>query len=163
MKILVTWASRHGSTAEIAKAVADELIANGLEVDLTEVSAVTNVDTYDGLVLGSAVYTTQWMGEMRNFINKHEDVLVEKPVWAFSSGLSGVPKASAQDPVRVGPVLIRLKCRDYRTFAGALKPKELSWRERSQARLGGAIEGDFRDWNEIRQWAQEVAADAKTL
>lgn len=163
MKILVTWASRHGSTAEIAKAVADELIASGLEVDFKEVSEVVEVDSYDGLVLGSAVYTTQWMGEMRNFVNKYEATLVEKPVWAFSSGLSGVPKSSVQDPVRVGPVLIRLKCRDHRTFAGALKVKELSWRERSQARLGGAIEGDFRDWDEIRQWAREVAADAKSL
>ncbi|EEH63518.1 hypothetical protein HMPREF0044_1235 [Gleimia coleocanis DSM 15436] len=163
MKFLVTWASRHGSTTEVAQAIAEELVANGHEVDLREVSTVTSVDEYDGLVMGSAVYTTQWIGDMRNFTHKFESVLVQKPVWAFSVGLSGVPKSSAQDPVRVGPVLLRLKCRDHRTFAGALKAQELSWRERSQARLGGAIEGDFRDWAEIKDWARKVAEDAKSL
>ncbi|MDO5061210.1 MAG: flavodoxin domain-containing protein [Actinomycetaceae bacterium] len=163
MKFLVTYASRHGSTAEIAKTIADELTAGGLDVELREVSTVSSVEKYDALVMGSAVYTTQWVGEMRNFIKQFEASLVQKPVWAFSVGLSGVPRSSANDPVRVGPVLLRLKSRDHRTFAGALKPKELSWRERSQARLGGAIEGDFRNWEEIRAWARGIVEESKTL
>lgn len=163
MKFLVTWASRHGSTSEIAKVIAEELSGAGHEVDLKEVTTVEAINSYDGLVMGSAVYTTQWISDMRNFTHKFEQELLEKPMWAFSVGLSGVPKSSAQDPVRVGPVLVRLKCRDHRTFAGALKTQELSWRERSQARLGGAIEGDFRQWEEIKEWAREIAEDAKSL
>ncbi|MCS4484956.1 flavodoxin domain-containing protein [Gleimia sp. 6138-11-ORH1] len=159
MKFLVTYATRHGSTAEVAQTIADELTSHGLDVELREVSTVDSIAEYDALIIGSAVYTTQWVGEMRNFIKQFETSLIEKPVWAFSVGLSGVPKSSANDPVRVGPVLLRLKCEDHRTFAGALKPKELSWRERSQARLGGAIEGDFRDWEEIRQWARSIAKE----
>ena len=89
--------------------------------------------------------------------------LREKHLWAFSVGLSGVPGGNVVDPVRVGPVLLRINPIDETTFAGRLEPRELSLRERSVARLGGAQEGDYRDWDEIRRWSRSVSDMAKTL
>lgn len=163
MRILIVWASRHGATTEVAEAVAEELTKAGLEVTLSEASKVTSIAEYDGLVLGSAVYMTQWVDDMRRFANTFHDELQNKNLWAFSVGLSGVPKGNVQDPVRVGPVLLKINPRDHKTFAGRLRPRELSLRERSIARLGGAVEGDFRDWDEIRAWARGVADDMKSL
>lgn len=163
MKILVVWASRHGSTEEVANAIVEELRAAGIDADIKKASEVTDIYGYDGFVLGSSVYMTQWEDSMRRFIKANQAELFEKELWAFSVGLSGVQTGMPKDPVRVGPVLLRIEPRDHKTFAGRLQPRELSLRERSIARLGGAVEGDFRDWDEIRDWARQVANDIKSL
>ncbi len=156
MRVLVGWASRHGATQEVADVVADELRAAGHEVRSVEISSVTSIDSYEAIVLGSAVYMTQWVDVMRRFVAQHSSELKNKPVWAFSVGLSGVPGGTLQDPIRVGPVLLKISPIEHRTFAGRLRPRELSLRERSIARLGGAVEGDFRNWSQIRQWARSI-------
>lgn len=163
MRILVVWASRHGATKEVAETVAEELRDAGIDVTLKEASKVDSIDEYGGLVLGSAVYMTQWEASMRRLLSKFKKQMLTKELWAFSVGLSGVQTGVPKDPVRVGPVLLRIQPRSYKTFAGRLQPRELSLRERSIARLGGAVEGDFRNWDEIRGWAKEVAADIKSL
>ncbi len=83
------------------------------------------------------------------------------PVWAFSVGMNGVPKHSEQDDNRVGPLLTHVNCRELRTFPGRYKPALLSLRERSVARLAGVVEGDFRDWDAINAWADEIAAQLR--
>ena len=72
-------------------------------------------------------------------------------------GLSGLPKGKVSDPTRIGPVLLVIDPEDHVTFAGRFDPSRLSLRERSIARLGGASEGDYRDWDEVRQWADAIA------
>lgn len=163
MKILVVWASRHGATEEVAHTIAEELTAADHTVTSVAATDAPNPDAYDAVVLGSAVYMAQWEDSMRRYVNTHHDELLARPLWAFSVGLSGVPTGGVVDPVRVGPVLLKIQPREHRTFAGRLLPRELSLRERSIARLGGAVEGDFRDWKEIRAWAREVALQCSKL
>lgn len=63
MRILVAYASKRGSTAEIAEAVAKTLReADDLEVDCLESGEVADVSPYDAIVLGSAVYMKRWRG-----------------------------------------------------------------------------------------------------
>lgn len=157
MDILVVWASRHGATKEVAQTIGEELSAAGHKVDIAEASQAPSPASYGAVVLGSAVYMAQWEDSMRRYINTYRKELLDAQVWAFSVGLSGVPAGGVQDPVRVGPVLLKVQANDHHTFAGRLQPRELSLRERSIARLGGAVEGDFRDWDEIRAWARKVA------
>ena len=78
-------------------------------------------------------------------------------MWAFSVGLSGLPQGKVSDPLRIGPVLLAIDPEDHVTFAGRFDPSKLSLRERSIAKLGGATEGDYRDWDEVRQWADAIA------
>jgi menaquinone-dependent protoporphyrinogen oxidase len=54
--VLVAYASKHGSTAEIANAVAEALCAAGLRADCLEAVDVRGLESYDAVVLGSAVY-----------------------------------------------------------------------------------------------------------
>jgi len=102
------------------------------------------------------VYILQWMPEAHDFMERFKDELPAGRVWAFSVGMNGVPKHSRQDGSRVGPLLTHVKCRDLHTFAGRYKPSLLSLRERSVARLAGVVEGDFRDWEAVDQWADEI-------
>ena len=157
MKILLTSSSKHGSTDEVAAVIAERLRAAHIDVETKRPEDVDSVDEYDAFVLGSAVYMTTWMPEAVDFTTRFRDTLRARPVWAFSVGLAGLPKGKVSDPMRIGPVLLAIDPEDHMTFAGCFDPSRLSLRERSIARLGGATEGDYRDWDEVRQWADAIA------
>ena len=161
MHILVTAASKHGATDEVADAIARRIEASGITVDRLAPADVTSVADYDAVVVGSAVYILQWMPAAHDFMERFKDELPAGRVWAFSVGMNGVPKHSRQDGSRVGPLLTHVKCRDLHTFAGRYKPSLLSLRERSVARLAGVVEGDFRDWEAVDQWADEIVEALK--
>ena len=156
MRILITAASKHGSTREIAEAIAKRLESYGHDLTLQAPDDVASVTEYDAVVLGSAVYITQWMPEAHDFVKRLHDDLVQRPFWAFSVGMSGVPKHQPQDPMRIGPVMERIDAVDHRTFPGRYKPELLTLRERSIGRLAGAVEGDFRDWAGVEAWADSI-------
>ena len=157
MKILLTSSSKHGSTDEVAAVIAERLRAAHIDVETKRPEDVDSVEEYDAFILGSAVYMTTWMPEAVDFTTRFHDVLRARPVWAFSVGLSGLPKGKVSDPTRIGPVLLAIDPEDHVTFAGCFDPSKLSLRERSIAKLGGATEGDYRDWDEVRQWADAIA------
>ena len=157
MHILVTAASKHGATDEVADAIARRIEASGITVDRLAPADVTSVADYDAVVVGSAVYILQWMPEAHDFMERFKDELPAGRVWAFSVGLSGLPKGRIADPRRIGPVLLSMEPKDHVTFPGRFDPSELSWRERSIARMGGASEGDFIDLDAVRGWADAIA------
>ena len=157
MKILLTSSSKHGSTDEVAAVIAERLRASKIDVDIQRPEDVDSVDGYDAFILGSAVYMTKWTQEAVDFTRRFHEPLKARPVWAFSVGLSGLPKGKVSDPMRIGPVLLAIDPEDHVTFAGRFDPSKLSLRERSIARLGGASEGDYRDWDQVRQWADAIA------
>ncbi len=157
MKILLTSSSRHGSTDEVGAVIAQELRAAGHDVDQAHPEDVTDVAGYDAFVLGSAVYMTRWTPEAVDFTERFHEELQSHPVWAFSVGLSGLPKGKISDPHRIGPVLLSIDPEDHVTFAGRFNPSALTLRERSIARMGGASEGDFRDLDAVREWSRSIA------
>lgn len=156
MRILITAASKHGSTQEIAEAIARRLESHGHEVTTNAPADVTSLAEYDAVVLGSAVYITQWMSAAHDFVKRFDSELRSCPFWAFSVGMSGVPKHQPQDPMRIGPVMEHFDAVEHRTFPGRYKPELLTLRERSIARLAGAVEGDFRDWAAVDAWADSI-------
>ena len=157
MKILLTSSSKHGSTDEVAEVIAERLRAAQIDVETKRPEDVDSVEEYDAFVLGSAVYMTKWTPQAVDFTERFRDVLRARPVWAFSVGLSGLPKGKVADPMRIGPVLLAIDPEDHMTFAGRFDPSKLSLRERSIAKLGGASEGDYRNWDEVREWADAIA------
>ena len=91
-RVLVAYASKNGSTAEIAEAIAQDLQRRGLEVDCLEAGTVRHLEPYGAVVLGSAVYARRWRGSARQFLRRHRAVLPSMPWWVFSSGPVGEPK-----------------------------------------------------------------------
>ena len=100
MRVLVTAASKHGATAEIARAIAEELTAAGVDAVLPPADA--HPDGYDGVVLGSAVYAGRWFAPAREFVDRHADTLRQPQVWLFSSGPVGAPPKPDEPPVGRG-------------------------------------------------------------
>jgi menaquinone-dependent protoporphyrinogen oxidase len=158
MQVLIAVASKHGSTREIADAIAEEMQAAGLRVDVQDVTAVANLEGYDAVILGSALYMGGWLPQARAWAARHAERLATLPVWLFSSGPleDGLPEPAI--PPRGLDALMQLThVREHRIFAGKLDQPRLGFGERVITRLVHAPDGDFRDWAAIQGWAREIA------
>lgn len=156
MKTLVTTSSRHGSPTEIGAAIAEALRATGLDVDLISAGGVASLDGYDAVVVGSGVYMGRWLGPARDLVRDHADELRKRDVWLFSSG----PITGVDDPADAATGLKLLELvggREHRLFAGRLEKEGLGFSERAIVRLIKSPWGDYRPWNEIREWAASIA------
>jgi menaquinone-dependent protoporphyrinogen oxidase len=158
MRILVTAASKHGSTAEIADLIGAVLARHGLDADTVALADVTSLDGYDAVVLGSAVYAGHWLKPAVQFVDRHAAALAERRVWLFSSGPIGEPPIPADDSVDASGVVASVGAVEHRTFAGALHRQRLSFPERALVAALRAPYGDFRDWEAIRSWAHGIGA-----
>jgi menaquinone-dependent protoporphyrinogen oxidase len=159
MRVLVSAATKYGATGEIARAIADVLTGRGLEVTLVPPEEVGRIDDYDAAVLGSAVYAGHWLKPAKELVGRSSGALAGRPVWLFSSGPIGDPPKPEEDPVEVEDVMEATKARGHRVFAGKLVKKQLSFGEKAIVLALRAPEGDFRDWDAIRAWAEEIAGE----
>jgi menaquinone-dependent protoporphyrinogen oxidase len=160
MRILVTAASKHGSTDEIAKFIGAELERHGMQVTVAAVRDVGSIEGYDAVVLGSAVYLGKWMRSAKEFAARQAPVLAGIPVWLFSSGPVGSAVANPDpgDRRQGDEVGKAIGARDHRLFGGKLDRSGLSVLERAPVRMAKIPDGDFRPWEEIGTWAAGIAA-----
>jgi menaquinone-dependent protoporphyrinogen oxidase len=159
MQTLIAVASRHGSTREIAQAIAGELVASELAVDVRDAGDVESIDPYDAVILGSAVYMGSWLPEARAFVDRYQPRLAAVPVWLFSSGPIGAGDPQPPgDPGQLPELIQATGAREHRIFSGKIDKRRLGFGERLAIKLVRAPEGDFRDWEAIRAWAREIAA-----
>jgi menaquinone-dependent protoporphyrinogen oxidase len=157
MRVLVTAASRHGATMEVARAIADVLRDTGLDTSVHRPEDVDSVDAYDVVIVGSAVYMGRWMSAAREFVERNADALRARSVWIFSTGPIGDPLKPAEEPADVATMLALSGARDHRLFGGRLDKGHLGFGERTVVRLVGAGDGDYRPWDDIAAWASMIA------
>jgi menaquinone-dependent protoporphyrinogen oxidase len=157
MNILVTYATKHGSTAEIARVIARDLREAGFEVEVQEVDHVTSLEAVDAVVLGSAIYVGQWQGAALRFIDRFEEQLKARSVWLFSSGPIGDDPKPVEEPPATSDLLARTGALEHQSFTGKLDRSHLGFGDRLIASVVRAPEGDFRDWDAIRGWAVHIA------
>jgi len=171
MKVLVAVASKHGSTREIGSAIVDELHSAAIDADLRDVSEISSIRGYDAIILGSAVYMGKWLPEARDFPEHHRVAMSKLPVWLFSSGPLGEEDAMPHyGPKELAVATGDADVRDHHIFVGKLEPEGLGFGEKVavkmvRAALGDyrAPYGDFRNWDEIRGWAREIAAELQPV
>jgi menaquinone-dependent protoporphyrinogen oxidase len=160
MSALIAVASRHGSTREIAEAIADEFRKHGLQADTSEAKDVTNLDGYSVVVIGSAIYMGGWMPAAIEMVERVRPQLEHVPVWLFSSGPLGAEDPQPDgDPRQLLDLLQATNAQGHHIFTGKLDRHELGLGEKMIARMVHAPEGDFRDWDEIRGWVREIVED----
>jgi menaquinone-dependent protoporphyrinogen oxidase len=157
MPVLVTAATKYGATTEIAAAIAEVLDEHGLEATVLPPQQVQEIDGYDAVVVGSAVYAGHWLKPARELVERHSAALANRPVWLFSSGPVGDAPKPEEDPVDVAELLAATGAREHRVFAGKLVRKQLSFPERAIVSALRVPEGDFRNWTKIHQWAAAIA------
>jgi menaquinone-dependent protoporphyrinogen oxidase len=159
MRILVTAASKHGATTEMASAIGKALADAGMEVEVKPIHDLSGVAGWNAVVLGSAVYMGRWLPEATEFVERHAVELRARPVWLFSSGPIGSPDPKPDgDPARIGELVAAVHARGHRTFAGRLDRGQLGIGEKLVLSAVQAPDGDFRDWEALTAWAQEIAA-----
>jgi flavodoxin-like protein len=93
MRVLVGYASRFGSTRDIATRIADAVRAGGSEVDVRSVDDISDLDCYDAIVFGAGVYDGSWIAEATALMRREAAVLARKPLWLLRrSEAFAVPK-----------------------------------------------------------------------
>lgn len=173
MNVLVAYATRHGATAGIAEHIAATLTDHGLSAEARPVEAVERLDGYDAVVLGGAAYMFHWLKPAVRFAKKHHAELSSRPVWLFSSGPIGTDRVDAEGnnvlegarPKEFDELTDLLKPRGEQVFFGAYDPEAapIGIGERLTRHIPAARDGfpagDFREWETISAWAEQIAAD----
>jgi menaquinone-dependent protoporphyrinogen oxidase len=163
MSIIVTAASKHGSTAEIANAIADELRTNGLDVRVQDITANVDFGGVEAVIIGSAVYMGKWMSEAQRFVEMHSAELKGRQVWLFSSGpTEEEQKPNAGEPRHLADLMDESGAIQHQIFLGKLDATTMGPFERFVLKVVHAPQGDYRNWDYIRRWADEIADSLAT-
>jgi menaquinone-dependent protoporphyrinogen oxidase len=159
--VLVTYASRYGSTREVAEAIAATLREEGLEIAVQPMEAVRSLEPYRAVVMGAALYMFRWHKSARRFLARHQRSLGERPVAVFALGPVKDPlddKEWQASRAQLDKELARYGWFEpigFRLFGGKLDPALLRF---PLDRLAGKEPAtDIRDWSAIREWARTLA------
>ena len=166
-KILVTYATKHQSTEEIALFIGNMLRENDLDVDVLNIEEVDHVDDYSAVVIGSAVYIGQWLKSATNFLRHYQHPLAHMPVWVFSTGPTGDGEPDELldgflVPDNIHETLMYIKPCHVILFHGRLDKSQLGLGERMMVNAVKAPLGDFRDWNMICAWTNRIIAELQS-
>ncbi len=162
-KILVTYASQSGSTGGVAEAIGKTLAEGGAHVDVRPVQAVTSLDGYTAVVLGSAIHSGKWLPEAINFLQSNQSHLRQLPTAFFlvcmmaaadtEMNRSAIAQWLAEEQALVRPVALG-------RFAGALFPNKYFFTTTICLRIFLAYlklpGGDYRNWDAIRAWSKTI-------
>ncbi len=152
--ILLAYASRYGSTEEVAKAISSALRETVFEVDLKPMRDVKALDHYDAVVLGAAIYNTRLHPDVHQFLSQNQETLMKLPVAIFALG-PVIPGdiAKMRSRRQLDKDLLKypwLKPVALEIFVGKYDPSKLSFFERFSPA------SDNRDWDAIRAWANSL-------
>jgi menaquinone-dependent protoporphyrinogen oxidase len=165
--VLVTYASKYGATKEIAENICEVLSEAGISTEIMSVEQVRDIDPYQAVILGAAVYIGKWPQEAVKFLQANERMLAVRPVWLFSSGPTGEGDpvelvAGLRLPEALQPVADRIQPRDIAVFHGYINPDKINYIEKWAIKsLVKKPFGDFRNWNAIAAWATSIAEAMK--
>ncbi len=158
-KILIAYASKCGSTGEVATAIGKTLAQNGAHVDVMPIKKVTDLSGYQAVFVGSAIRAGKWLREAAGFVSKNRAILQGIPTSYFTVCMTmkdDTPANRAKAAGFIDPVRAALAPAAEGYFAGKVDPKRLSFIESTMLKAKNVPEGDFRDWDKIRDWAQST-------
>jgi menaquinone-dependent protoporphyrinogen oxidase len=164
-KILVTYASRTGWTVGVAEAIGKNLAENGMEVDVLPMRDVKDLSAYHAVVAGSGINNRQWLPEAMQFMRAYQSELKRKPFAAFlvcmTLAMRNGDQYRSQIAEWLNPVRALVHPVSDGLFAGGLDITRIPlFSDRLKFRLsvmfGVWKEGDHRDWNAIRTWAESL-------
>lgn len=155
-RILVLYATRHGSTQQVAEAVGAAARASGADVDIRPAASVRQpLAGWNLIVLGAPLYSGRWHRDAHRFLKRHRAELTSVPVAVFGMG----PRSDDEDAwqhsrAQLDRALARrawLVPVAVAVFGGA-----------DPVRPGQAQRRDLRDWTEIGDWTRKVLALASS-
>ena len=164
-RILVAFATRYGSTREVAEAVAATLGEKGFQATLRPARKAGDWNGYDALVVGAPLYLGSWHKEALRLLADRQEAARARPVAVFALGplhdeagereAARVQLRKALDGLRLEPVAVEVFCGKYDPARLRLGDRLLAGLPASP--LHGLPASDARDWTAIRSWARELA------
>jgi menaquinone-dependent protoporphyrinogen oxidase len=160
MLVLVAYGSKLGGTRGLAEMVAGGLRAEGLQVDVQPAREVEEVEPYDAVVVGGALYALRWHRDARRFVKRHTAALRRRPTYLFSSGpLDDSATTKVIPPVPgVRRLMDRIGARGHATFGGRLPADATGFPAGAMAKKNA---GDWRDPAHAAGWAHQIAGELK--
>ena len=159
-KILITYGTKAGSTAEVAEAIGEEMQSAGAEISVQPVEAVKDLDPYDAVVVGSAVRMFRILPKTKRFLRKHKRNLQKIPTAYFLVCLTmseNTPENVKQAKKFARPMLKTTEPVSLGLFGGCMDPDKLTGF--AAKTMQSQPKEDHRDWEAIRVWARETYSD----
>jgi menaquinone-dependent protoporphyrinogen oxidase len=160
-RTLVTYASKAGSTAEVAARIGETLAKRGSAVDVLPIGKVSDLTPYGTVVVGSAIRMGRVLPEVKSFIEKNQAALQKKSFSTFVVCLT-LKDDTAENRTAVAayldPVRALVKPASEGLFAGVMNPNKIGLLDRLIMMAMKSPEGDYRKWDQITAWAEGVAA-----
>lgn len=160
-KILVTYSTRAGSTAEIAATIGQTLSQRGYSVDVLPVKKQPNPSDYDAVILGSPIRMGSWLPEVIAFIKENRTLLGQMPAAVFTVHMLN---SGDDEQSRTNRQAYLNALREWITpaeevfFLGKMELAKLSFLDRFISNVMKAKDEDLRDWNTINAFAESVFA-----
>ena len=160
-RILVAYATMAGSTADVAKAVGEEIAKSGLQVDVLPLSEVNDIEAYDGVVVGGPMIMG-WHRAALKFLKRHRDAFQRIPLAVFvmvmsltqtgETSVGNVPvyvdKNLPKPPKKDGSLNFRER---YARLSNYLQPILMATRPVKPVSIG--IFGGRLEYGRLKWWA----------
>jgi len=169
--VLVAYATRYGSTQEVAEAIAATLRERGLEVDVQPMREMHTLEGYRAVVLGAPLYIGRWHKDAHRFLLEHREALTQQSVAIFALGPLGTDEQEIMESSNeldeelekypgLTPVAREM-------FGGKYEPAQLRFSDRLIAKLPASPlhkmpASDVRDWTAIRAWPGDLAQQLRS-
>jgi menaquinone-dependent protoporphyrinogen oxidase len=160
--VLVAYASKAGTTAEVADAIGKRLAGTGLAVDVRRARNVRSVDGYAAVIVGSAIRAGHWLTEAVRFVKTHEEALATRKTAFFTLCMTlrqDTPEHRETVAAYLKPVREILEPDKIEFFAGKMDYRKLALAPRLIVRGMKVPEGDFRNWDAIGAWADALCKE----
>ncbi len=155
--VLMAYATRYGSTQEVAEAIAAELRECGFDVDVQPAGKVRTVAGYGAVVLGAPLFMFHWHNDALGFLARQREALAERQVAIFALGPTHEPHDEKEWPDSHDQLTKELNAYPWlkpaaiEMFGGKYDPAKLRFPLSMFA--GKVPASDIRDWEAIRAWA----------
>ena len=164
--ILIVYATRYGSTQEVAETIAATLREGGFSVDVHPAKQVRTLEGYRAVVLGAPLYIGSWLKDAQRFLKQHQAALAGMSVAIFSLGPTRADEGLAEVRASLDAQVSKypwLKPVAVELFGGKYDPVKLRFPDTLLKALPASPlyqspASDIRDWEAIRAWASELAA-----
>lgn len=163
-RVLVAYATRYGSTEEVARVVAQRLAARGVAVETKPAREVPALDPFDGVVIAAPYYIGSLLKDARGFLDRHREALEHKPIAVLALGPISAEDDIAEARQQLDGTLAKqewLKPVAAEMFVGKYDPATLRGLDRlvkalPASPLHGKPAADDRDWDAIAGWVDQL-------
>lgn len=166
-KLLVAYATRYGSTEEVAHSITSTLSQLGIHVDVSPMHDIHTIDDYDAIILGAPLYIGKLHNNAHHFLARFKEQLVRKPIAIFALG----PISNDEEEMQGSRNQLDRNLGHYdwlkpiavEMFVGKYDPAKLNFFHKlltvlPASPIHGLTATDNRNWDAINKWTNDLVS-----